>query len=129
MCELKSCCRCIYDKPHEMFISKNGREGIKTRSDCRSYYKEVEKRCEHNRILNCCKECRIGNTICCHNKFKHSCIDCGSKSVCVHKKIKTHCKKCDGGSICLHKRERVRCRECKEINYIRKLFHELPLYI
>ena len=74
--------------------------------------KRTEKKCEHGRQRNICKECG-GSGICVHGRVRHDCKECGGTHFCEHGRRRSVCKECGGGSgICEHGRVRYGCKAC-----------------
>ena len=69
------------------------------------------KYCEHQKIKNTCKECRV-NRHCEHGRQKSVCKECGGSGICEHGRVKSVCTECGGSGICEHGRVKSRCKEC-----------------
>jgi hypothetical protein len=69
-------------------------------------------KCEHNKQISRCKECK-GGSICEHIKLRSQCKKCGGCEICEHNQYKAYCKDCGGSQICEHNKRRSGCKECK----------------
>ena len=67
--------------------------------------------CCHNRRRIQCKECG-GTAICCHGRYHQYCKECIGPSICSHNRQRRYCVECGGASLCTHKRQRGQCVQC-----------------
>ena len=118
------CPKCkTYRYPREFLNTKN--RTLKTCIQCRERATKYrnEKKCEHGRQRNKCKDCG-GSQICFHGRRRNQCKDCGGVSICEHERRKDQCKDCGGSQICFHERQKAQCKDCmddeQKIEYIKK---------
>lgn len=56
------------------------------------------KKCEHGTRRTICRQCKAsgtgGNSLCLHNKQRHSCSECGGREYCEHGRQRCICSLC-----------------------------------
>ena len=82
-----------------------------TRPDGGVCKRRIDRRCEHDRRRNQCKECG-GSGFCEHGRRRSRCKECGGSGICEHDRLRSQCKECGGSGFCEHGRLRSMCKEC-----------------
>ena len=91
MMESKICTGCEISKPIDHFISKAGKPGLKTCSNCRLLKHPM---CKHNKRRSRCIICD-GGELCIHNKRRRSCKNCSNAPEITISKMIRHSKEAD----------------------------------
>ena len=73
---------------------ENDKHGHRRRTCLICKTKRTEKKCEHNKRKQQCKQCG-GISLCIHQTRSNECKQCGGASICNHGKMKHLCFKCD----------------------------------